>query len=106
MTASGAGGLAVTTRPLAVPVDLLSWLPGPRNTLSWVKGGDGLVGWGVAAAFRVHGPDRFARALEWWQDLMAQARIGDEVGVPGTGPVAFASMALTFKLGSFWSMRT
>jgi hypothetical protein len=83
----------VTTKPLAAPVDLLSWLPAPRNTLSWVREGDGLVGWGVAATFSARGPSRFARALGWWQDITARARIGDEVGAPGTGPVAFASMA-------------
>jgi hypothetical protein len=43
--------LVAITTPLAVPVDLLAWLPAPRHTLSWVRDGDGLVGWGVAATF-------------------------------------------------------
>ena len=85
--------LVAITTPLAVPVDLLAWLPAPRHTLSWVRDGDGLVGWGVAATFSARGPSRFARALRWWQDLSARAFIGDEVGAPGTGLVAFASMA-------------
>lgn len=74
-------------------MDLLSWLPAPRQTLSWVREGDGVVGWGIAAAFSARGPKRFARALQWWQELTAAACISDEVGEPGTGPVAFASMA-------------
>lgn len=93
MVSGPAEALFVTTRPLAAPVDLLSWLPAPRNTLSWVREGDGLVGWGVAATFSGRGPSRFARALRWWQDLTGRACIGDEVGAPGTGPVAFAGMA-------------
>jgi menaquinone-specific isochorismate synthase len=90
---SPAEALFVTTRPLAAPVDLLSWLPAPRRALSWVREGDGLVGWGIAATFTARGPGRFARALRWWQELTGRVCIADEVGAPGTGPVAFASMA-------------
>jgi menaquinone-specific isochorismate synthase len=89
--------LVAITTPLAVPVDLLAWLPAPRHTLSWVRDGDGLVGWGVAATFSARGPGRFARALRWWQDLTARAFIGDEVGEPGTGLVAFAGMAFAVQ---------
>ncbi|MFL6129863.1 MAG: isochorismate synthase MenF [Mycobacteriales bacterium] len=85
--------LTVTSRKLPDPVDLLSWLPSPQGALSWVRGGDGLVGWGEAARFAPDGADRFARAQRWWSDVTARARVDDELGVPGSGPVAFATIA-------------
>ena len=42
----------------------------------------GLVGWGEAARLEVTGPDRFARARDWWRELVAHADVEDEVGVP------------------------
>jgi menaquinone-specific isochorismate synthase len=93
VTASSARGLVIRTRLLPEPVALLSWLPSPHGALSWFQEGDGLVGWGVAAHHSPRGPGRFAQALRWWQRLTASAHIHDELGVTGSGPVAFASMA-------------
>ncbi|MFT7836321.1 isochorismate synthase [Saccharothrix sp. BKS2] len=77
----------------APDVDLLGRLPAPTGALSWVRGGSGLVGWGEAARFETSGPDRFAAADRWWQAFTADLDVDDELGVPGSGPVAFASMA-------------
>lgn len=85
--------LTVTTRRVAYDGPLLSWLPSPRDTLSWVANGAGLVGWGVAARVDVSGPDRFDEARRWWGDVTAAMTVSDELDVPGSGPVAFASMA-------------
>jgi menaquinone-specific isochorismate synthase len=83
--------LIVRTVPVAEPDDLLSRLPGP-GALAWVRHGDGLVGWGEAARIAVPaGPDRFAGAERWLRGLLGSADVDDPVGVPGTGPVAFAS---------------
>jgi menaquinone-specific isochorismate synthase len=76
--------------------DLLSLLPrvlDPALVNSWIRRGEGLVGWGRAALFRSAGPDRFAEAQVWWRDLTSSAVVRDEVDLPGTGPVAFGSMA-------------
>lgn len=75
------------------PTDLLELLPGPDDALCWVQGGEGLVGWGEAARFSPKGGDRFRQAAEWWRDLTADMAIVDEVGLPGSGLVAFVSMA-------------
>lgn len=91
--------LTFASRELPDPVGLLSWLPSPQGTLSWVREGDGLVGWGVAARCAPHGADRFAQAQQWWSELTARARVDDEVDAPGTGPVAFASMAFADSPG-------
>ena len=38
-------------------------------------------------------PHRFADAEAWWRDVVASAVVRDEVGLPGTGPVAFGSVS-------------
>jgi menaquinone-specific isochorismate synthase len=61
--------------------------------LAWIRGGDGLAAWGVAAQVTVSGPERFSRAQRWWSEFCAQVTTDDTVAVPGTGPVAFASFS-------------
>ncbi|WP_367134654.1 isochorismate synthase MenF [Saccharothrix sp. HUAS TT1] len=79
--------------------DLLGRLPSPTGALSWVQDGTGLVGWGEAARFEVSGPDRFAAADRWWRGFTADLDVDDALGVPGTGPVAFVSMAFADRPG-------
>src|SRR5690625_3246308 len=62
-----------------------------ESPLAWVRDDDGLIGWGEVARFDATGPVRFAAAEAWWKDLVAGAVVRDEVGLPGTGPVAFGS---------------
>ena len=69
--------------------------PGPRRRpVTWLRRGDGLVGWGVAAEVRTHGATRFADADKWWSETTARADVHDEVGEPGTGLVAFGILRL------------
>jgi menaquinone-specific isochorismate synthase len=70
-------------------VDLL---PDARP-LTWVRRGGGIVGWGEALRLETWGPGRFADAEAAWQETLARAVVRDEVGLPGTGPVAFGSFA-------------
>jgi menaquinone-specific isochorismate synthase len=78
---------------------LLERLPAD-GALAWVRDGQGLVGWGIAARIEVAGAERFSRAQRWWQDWCRNAQIEDAVGVPGSGPVAFASFAFDPEPGS------
>jgi menaquinone-specific isochorismate synthase len=71
---------------------LLDTLPAVAP-LAWIRDGGGLVGWGEAARLTVRGPDRFRRAVAWWQSLHSSAVVHDEVGLPGCGPVVFGSFA-------------
>ncbi len=80
--------------------DLLDMLPSPRGVLSWVHAGEGLVAWGEVARVSTAGPHRFARAQDWWQSFCAQLDTHDEVGLPGSGPVAFVSFAFNDSPGS------
>lgn len=88
-------GVRVRTRPVDDVGRLLELLPDDRNPTSWVRGDDGLVGWGEVARWTGTGPDRFAEADEWWQSFVDGARVHDEIGEPGTGPVAFASFTFS-----------
>lgn len=78
------------------PIELL---PDERGPLCWVRGSEGLVGWGEAARFASRGPDRFRAADRWWRDFVGRLDVVDEVGLPGTGPVAFASFAFAAEPG-------
>jgi menaquinone-specific isochorismate synthase len=79
---------------------LLDMLPSPRGVLAWVRAGEGLVAWGEVARVCTEGPYRFARAQDWWNSFCAQLDTRDEVGLPGSGPVAFASLAFDDSPGS------
>ena len=78
--------------------DLLALLPGAAP-VSWVRRGDGLVGWGCAAVVQPSGPARFADADKWWTETVARSRVEDAVGEPGTGLVAFGSFAFAPEPG-------
>ena len=89
----------VRTRPIADPMTLLERLP-TDDPVAWVRNGEGLVGWGVAARLEVRGPERFSRAHRWWTHWCESAQVDDTVSVPGTGPVAFGSFAFDPETGT------
>ncbi|MGB8650638.1 MAG: isochorismate synthase [Mycobacteriales bacterium] len=92
LTAPSVDLLRVSTVATDDPGALLDLLP-ERGALAWTLGREGLVGWGEAARVELTGPDRFADAQRWWDALVARASVHDEVGLPGTGLVAFGSFA-------------
>jgi menaquinone-specific isochorismate synthase len=99
-----------TVRTVALPEQLadrplLSLLPRGVPSTAWVttdaEGRDaGLVGWGEAARIEVDGAERFSRAQRWWARWLVGADVVDDVALPGTGPVAFASFAFDPQPGS------
>ncbi|WP_435742911.1 isochorismate synthase [Nocardioides sp. SYSU DS0663] len=95
-----AAGLVVHTVsvPPADASALLDLLPTDRP-VTWLRRGEGLVGWGVAAEVRTSGPTRFADAAKWWSETTARARVDDEVVEPGTGLVSFGSFAFADEPG-------
>ena len=94
--------VVVRTVPMpgpSMPADrsLLELLPHdvPHDeVVSWVRRGDGLVGWGTALSFEARGPERFAAAEAWWQQVGATAVVRDEVSAPGSGLVCFGTFPL------------
>jgi menaquinone-specific isochorismate synthase len=74
------------------PTALVDRLP-DTNALAWVRHGDGLVGWGESLRFETFGPGRFADADDAWRQVLDRAVVHDDVGLPGSGLVAFGSFA-------------
>lgn len=87
------------TRALPAVDSLLGILP-PQDFVAWVRRGEGLVGWGVAAHLHVRGDERFARTQRWWNQTLEHLTVEDSVTLPGTGPVAFASFSFDPALAS------
>lgn len=90
----------VTTRPVDHEGPLLDLLPPGTGTLSWLRHGDGMVGWGERARYDTSGAGRFADAQRWWSEFTATLDVHDDVRLPGTGPVAFASVAFADEPGN------
>jgi menaquinone-specific isochorismate synthase len=90
--------LVVRTVPVDDPGPLLSLLP-PGESVAWLRHGEGLVGWGVAAVIRTTGSGRFTEAQDWWREQARGAVVRDEVGRPGTGLVCFGSFAFADEPG-------
>lgn len=70
------------------PGELLSWLPA-GEAFAFLRGGDGLVGWGEAVRLPVApGADVAAEVAA----VLESITVRDDVGVPGSGAVAIASL--------------
>jgi menaquinone-specific isochorismate synthase len=78
---------------------LLDLLPA-EGALSWVRRGEGLVGWGETARLEVSGPTALADAAAWWAGHVAGLAVVDPVRLPGTGPVLFAGVAFDPAAGT------
>jgi menaquinone-specific isochorismate synthase len=66
------------------PGELLTWLPA-GGAFGFLRGGDGIVGWGEAARLNTRDPDEVSAAL-------TAITSRDDVGLPGCGPVAIVSL--------------
>ena len=64
---------------------------------TWIRGGEGLVGFGVYKKFEVSGEDRFKEAHKWWQQILSEFTIQNNVHGIGTGPILFTSFAFDPK---------
>lgn len=82
----------VNTLRLGAHLPLLELLP-DQNPFTWVRNGEGLVGWGIFASTKVKGPNRFDDARKWWHQQLDNFEINNEVHGPGTGPILFTSFS-------------
>jgi menaquinone-specific isochorismate synthase len=60
---------------------------------SWVRGGDGLIGFGVYKSHTVKGPDRFEKARSWWRAEINSLNIANNSHSSGSGPILFTSFS-------------
>ena len=84
--------IPVTTTRIGDHLPLLELLTSDAP-LSWVRNGEGLVGWGVHATTTVSGKDRFEKARDWWHHQLETFAVANSVHGSGTGPVLFASFS-------------
>lgn len=90
----------VRTTPLGTRrTPLLTLLPA-EGALAWVRRGEGLVGWGEADRLEVSGPGALAEAGDWWAQRCTRTEVHDPLGVPGSGPVVFGSVAFDPTAGT------
>ena len=64
---------------------------------TWIRGGEGLVGFGVYKKYEVSGEDRFKEAHKWWQQILSEFTIQNNVHGIGAGPILFTSFAFDPK---------
>ena len=86
--------IPVTSVRLGEHLPLLELLPKGEN-FSWVRGGDGVVGWGVHASTTVKGPNRFNDARTWWHSQLEKFAITNNVQGSATGPILFTSFSFS-----------
>lgn len=85
---------SVTSARLGSHLPLLDLLPN-AEPVTWVRRGEGLVGWGVHASTTVAGPHRFREAREWWHQELEKLAVTDSVHLAGTGPILFTSFSFS-----------
>ncbi|HEX2892971.1 MAG TPA: isochorismate synthase [Marmoricola sp.] len=101
-TQAVAGRLVARTIEVPDPGPLLELLPDPSDEpglTAWLRRGEGIVGWGVAASIRTSGNTRFEDAVDWWHEVSSAAVVRDDLQVPGTGLVCLASFAFADEPG-------
>ena len=61
--------------------------------LTWVRGEEGMVAFGIYKQVEVRGAHRFEDAKRWWQEALHEFEIHNNVNGSGTGPILFASFS-------------
>ena len=90
----------ITTEILGEHPDLSAIRTDLDLTASWIRGGEGLIGFGSYARKILTGPDRFNEASKWWMEQRSQLAIENNVHGSGTGPILFTSFAFDENDGS------
>lgn len=85
--------LRVKTRAIATFGNLIDAMPG--DPLTFLRGGEGLTGSGELLTLRATGAERIRELSDAWRQLTAIAEIDDPLGWPGTGLIAFGSIAFS-----------
>jgi menaquinone-specific isochorismate synthase len=84
-------GLVAWSVEVGDPGDLLSWLPAGK-AFGFLRGGDGIVGWGEAARVATRSSRDGETLSVAVRELLASMTVRDDVELPGSGPVAIASL--------------
>lgn len=83
--------LATVELPEAMRGALVEMLP--ENPTVFVRNGGGIIGFGEALRLSASGPNRISDLADQWRETVAGSLVSDSVNLPGTGLVAFGSIA-------------
>jgi len=78
---------------LDAPFEQLVELLPESEIFSFVRGGSGIIGFGEALRLVATGPNRITELADAWRDVVGRASVSNSLAWPGTGLVAFGSMA-------------
>jgi menaquinone-specific isochorismate synthase len=67
----------------------------PAKPITFLRNGEGLVAFGESVRLTATGPSRFADLSAAWVELVSRAEVQDSVQLPGTGLLAFGSIAFS-----------
>ena len=65
----------------------------PKSATCFIRNGDGIAGFGEALRLSAIGPKRVEELSAKWRAVSAAAQIVDAIGLPGSGLVAFGTIA-------------
>ena len=88
--------MTLTARTRALTLDdfeLINHLP--ESPLAFVRGTDGLVGFGQSLRLVARGKNRIQDLAEQWRTISATAKVENSLSIAGTGLVAFGSFAFS-----------
>ena len=83
--------LRVITREVATPEGFDITRHFPKNPTTFVRNGQGLVGFGEAARFETSGANRISGLATAWREQVESSEITDPLQVQGSGLVGFGS---------------
>ena len=85
--------ILITTENLGENPVLTSVANELNLTTTWIRSGDGLMGFGEYKKIELTGEDRFEKAKAWWQIQLSEFKIQNNVHGSGTGPILFGSFS-------------
>ena len=65
----------------------------PSSPTCFIRHGDGIAGFGESARIAAVGPNRVEDLSLAWRELAAEGTVVDAIALPGTGLVAFGTIA-------------
>ena len=83
--------VVTSSLPEAIGRELLDLMP--EGSMTFVRHGEGMIGWGEAKRLSATGPGRIGDLSAAWREYSAELEVVDTVNLSGTGPVAFGSIA-------------
>lgn len=89
------GRLRVLTREIATPEGFDITKHFPEDATVFIRGGQGIVGFGEVVRFETSGPNRISEMASIWRDQVSLAEVTDSLRIQCTGLVAFGSVTFS-----------